>query len=401
MNNDYPGQYNISAKPGSTFILENCIIHPKNEEYSYSILIENSTFRMSNCEINHAGYLSERGDRPALHLSYCNNVILINNSFTNLKHNRAVDMEFVNNSVVTNNECVTKTNHYSEHEPQGFFIYNCKNNTYSNNYISACLGFSIRGSVQNNFINNIIEGGPSKDLGSGFQLEGDSNNNVFINNTIYGPEGCTGFRIFSLNNLVYNNKISDIGYGIVVIRGSGNIIANNDIERIYKHDGILLYRSHDNYVINNNISTALEGITLANHACNNIIYGNTVTDCERGISLHFSSNNNTISYNTVADSRRLYLHEDWSVDNIYRSMVLHNSSGNHIYSNNFLDGKGQAYDDGENNWSLNGKGNFWGDYAGPDINKDGIGDATYNNSHGVFDPSPQMNLVPIASKEVP
>jgi len=56
--------------------------------------------------------------------------------------------------------------------------------------------------------------------------------------------------------------------------------------------------------------------------------------------------------------------------------------GNRIVSNNFLDNIEQVAVQGRgaivgNEFAVNGRGNFWGDYAGYDANHDGIGDQPY------------------------
>ncbi|MBA7643680.1 hypothetical protein ES703_51412 [subsurface metagenome] len=125
---------------------------------------------------------------------------------------------------------------------------------------------------------------------------------------------------------------------------------------------------------------------------NTTLTGNIITNSRRGIYLQHANYN--IMFNDI-------------VENCTEGIRLRNSSNNLIYHNNFINNENQAYDNRSNQWD-NGYpsgGNYWGDYAGEDIDNDGMGDTPYiipsdNNQ----DRYPLMNLfVPeaIPSEEAP
>jgi len=67
-------------------------------------------------------------------------------------------------------------------------------------------------------------------------------------------------------------------------------------------------------------------------------------------------------------------------------------SNNLIFHNNFLNNVTQAWDKGRNTWDWNGRGNYWSDYDGIDVNGDGIGDTPYYIPSNGVDHCPLMQL---------
>lgn len=83
------------------------------------------------------------------------------------------------------------------------------------------------------------------------------------------------------------------------------------------------------------------------------------------------------------------------------SVIVDGSSGNLIYQNNLGRGSKGPYDNGDNGWDFEGKGNQWDAYQGKDVNGDGIGDVPYSLPPSGEDKYPLFSPVEIKSSPVP
>ena len=262
--------------------------------------------------------------------------------------------------------------------------------------------------------------------------------------TILGNVITTGYECISLegsNHFIMNNNIPNASHGMLV-SGSYNIIMNNSVTR--DRGRIVLGRlpevtadragigdCHFNLVYGNFISSS--GIYLS--GSNSMIVENDV----RYISIDGS--HNFVCINRITDGGTgLYI--GWGINNTVcgnfvsnnnvgafvaggTSSVIENGNGtwitnNTIYHNNFIDNKYQTsagnpeygidykyemvtgysgyplnyYDDGT-------EGNYWSNYNGRDLNKDGIGDIPYDiDFSGNKDPHPLMKPFNLSSIEI-
>jgi parallel beta-helix repeat protein len=237
---------------------------------------------------------------------------------------------------------------------------------------------------------------------------------VVINKTITLVGEDNNFTIidgYETDNVIYirANNVTVKGFtvrksgmylysGILVDHSTGTVIINNKI--IYNYEGISLLYSSSNVVCDNTISSNYDGIYLY-YSSNNVVSGNTIFSSNYdGIYLYYSSNNvvsgNVILHNDL-DGMSLY----YSSSNVvcgntilsnYHGINLGLSSGNNtIYHNNF-NNTDQAWSESKNFWNYGDEGNYWSNYTGQDLNKDGIGDTPYDINAVNKDNNPLMGM---------
>ena len=257
------------------------------------------------------------------------------------------------------------------------------------------------------------------DTGSrGIDLTGRTNvtvRNAHINNFGYG----IWLYSSSDNSISGNNITNNSNVGIELTSStynsiSGNNITNSDI-------GILLYTS-SNYgsISGNNITNNYYGIEA--HVSDSIsISGNNITNNYAGVKVEYSwfssisgnniaanswagievyiSRSNSISRNNITANNAygIELIEAYTnsfsgnnITNNYQGIRLSQSSNNRFYHNSLFNNNIQVFSvpESANTWddSYPSGGNFWSDYAGADLDHDGVGDSAY-----VIDVSNQDN----------
>ncbi len=158
---------------------------------------------------------------------------------------------------------------------------------------------------------------------------------------------------------------------------SGFTVQNGLVEPGWGYQGILLQNVQGCVIRYNSVVNNLVGIKLT-YSNGNTIEDNLIMDNEYGIRLDYS-NDNTIVANTVKS-------------NTVYGVFLRDSNGNDVYHNNFIDNLPQAYDNTANAWDDGSKGNYWSDYAGQDLNNNGIGDTPYIIDSNSRDRYPLMKI---------
>ena len=137
-----------------------------------------------------------------------------------------------------------------------------------------------------------------------------------------------------------NITSSHNGYGIALQNSASNVVSRNRL--IDDWVGLVLEGSDTNDVEENMILGGEKGISLY-EADNNTIVGNTIMNAFFGIRMYASSLNRVIHNNIVENSVQV--------------SVLASSH--------------------ENAWDNGIEGNYWSDYSGQDVNRDGVGDEQY------------------------
>ena len=175
-----------------------------------------------------------------------------------------------------------------------------------------------------------------------------------------------GIEISAVQNAsVIENRVSNCSYGGIFVHESSTCeVANNTVISTTQA-GIYLWESYGILITNNTISNTLHGIYLLVRSTNNTIVENFVTNNTQGIALSYDCDRNTVAGNIVTFSGS--------------GIVMGGSKNNTIYHNNVFHNNRQAwsYGDASNFWDGGNEGNYWGDYAGIDLNLDGVGDTPY------------------------
>ena len=196
---------------------------------------------------------------------------------------------------------------------------------------------------------------------------------------------------FSSGNTVVNNSVKNVifefGGGIYLMYSDNNTISRNNVSNGY--DGIRLIESRGGMVADNILWDNGVGIFLERHSDNGTLSNNTIAIGGYGVDIWNSTNARVFDNNISGNNRGIRL--------------IMGASGNRIYHNSMNANINQAGDDGSNQWDdgYPSGGNYWSDYTGADSfggpnqdvpGSDGIGDTPYPIPDGMNeDRYPLMN----------
>jgi parallel beta-helix repeat protein len=303
------------------------------------------------------------------------------------------------NNTITNNEIYNTTASGENASAMGICVMGgpTNNNTIANNELynatasgggqTAGFGIYVMNAIGNKLLNNTIS---SNDVG--IMLHNSPDN--LIRENYVGPNDHVGIRIYlSNNNTLSNNTAFDNTNGINMGWSNNNTVFNNTVYNSTYH-GIWLTSASNNNLVSNTAFDNENGIGLNSSSCDNRLSDNKAyNNTYNGVTLDSSSNKNTLVNNTV-------------YNNPDKGIYLDSSNNNLIY-NNFFNNMNNAYDDGTNIWNISKTagtniiggqylgGNYWNDYAGIDMDGDGLGDTLlpYNSSGNIANGGDWLPLV--------
>lgn len=236
-------------------------------------------------------------------------------------------------------------------------------------------------------INNRVNGHEdvrSQDRGNGIHLYAVTGALVEGNEIWHARDGI--YIDTSNDNVLRNNVIHDLRYGIHYMYSHHNRVEGN---RTYRtRTGYALMQSHHLEVHNNHSSEDQNYGILLNFITYSVITGNRVENARMGTSpggsggsIGGAEGKALFVYNSLFNEIR---------DNMFeRSDIgIHLTAGsedNGVWNNGFVNNHIQVkyVATREQEWSRDGKGNFWSDYLGWDRNADGIGDRPYEPNDAV------------------
>lgn len=250
-----------------------------------------------------------------------------------------------------------------------------KNRIYNNRIIDSLHGIYLDTAKENVIEGNSIMGDKalvSADRGNGIHLF-YSNNNTIIANQIYESRDGIYFSFADYNDIKGNN-IHDTRYGLHYMYSDDNSFFNN---RFYDNIGGAAIMYSNRITLENNHFYNNRGIIsfglLLQTANDNVIKNNRMTMNQKGLFMD-QSNRNLIGDNQISNNNIGI--EIWTSS-------IENSFTQNQLSNNALQYSSNGKHD-ENNWSMEGIGNYWSNHVPYDLDDNGVGDRpyTYSTSFG-------------------
>ncbi|MGF2688489.1 nitrous oxide reductase family maturation protein NosD [Marinobacter sp. DUT-3] len=185
------------------------------------------------------------------------------------------------------------------------------------------------------------------------------------------------------NNEIRNNLMTDLRYGIHYMYSMHNLLEGNVTRGT--RTGYALMQSKYLKVINNRSENDENYGILMNFITNSQLRGNVVTGVSQGqtagVSISGAEGKAVFIYNSLYNTFE---------DNVFRDsdIGIHLTAGsedNEVFSNAFVNNQRQVkyVATRTQEWSKEGRGNYWSDYLGWDRNQDGIGDVAYEPNDNV------------------
>lgn len=241
-------------------------------------------------------------------------------------------------------------------------------------YLEQVIGAEVRA--------NEITGNPemrSADRGNGIHLISSQQVLVSDNRVRQTRDGL--YIISSQHNELRNNRMTDLRFGVHYMYSHSNTVTGNYAANV--DVGYALMSSQKLIIENNTAESCRDYGLLMNFINQSVFSGNEMNrvqaDSDRAIAgdagkalFIYNATGNVLHHNTFANSD-LGIH------------LTAGSEGNQIYANNFINNRTQVkyVSSREQEWSLEGQGNYWSDYIGWDLDQDGLGDTAFEPNDGI------------------
>src|SRR5690554_1074545 len=260
-----------------------------------------------------------------------------------------------------------------------------KNARIENNYLHG-QGFGVWVDATHNvaIVNNRVQGDVNlrnQDRGNGIHLFAVRFATVSGNEIWHTRDGV--YIEAANDNIIHDNDIRDLRYGIHYMFSNRNQVTNNRTTRT--RTGYALMQSRQLTVTHNSSDHDQNYGILMNYITYSTIEDNFVTAVQPGSGdgVHISG----------AEGKALFIYNSL-FNTLARNHFAHSALGihltagsedNRIYHNTFIGNQQQVKYVAirHQEWSHEGKGNYWSDYLGWDRNSDGIGDVAYEPNDNV------------------
>lgn len=259
-----------------------------------------------------------------------------------------------------------------------------------NNYFKGTTsGLWVDATQDIRILGNRIEGDldtRSQDRGNGIHLFNVGGALVKDNEIWHTRDGI--YIDTSNDNELNHNYLRDLRYGVHYMYSHRNKVVNNVTQNT--RTGYALMQSKYLTVDSNRSDNDQNYGVLMNFITNSTITNNVITGVQTGRNPHLQQNSNAIG---GAEGKALFMYNsvfNRIIDNLFNAsdLGIHMTAGsedNVIAGNAFTGNKEQVkyVSNRKQDWSENGRGNFWSDYLGWDMDDDGIGDTHYEPNDGV------------------
>ena len=233
--------------------------------------------------------------------------------------------------------------------------------------------------------NNHVEGDAklrSQDRGNGIHLINTNDASIVNNHVLHTRDGI--YLGNSGNNLIQGNLMEDLRFGIHYMFSQSNRVIGNTTRRT--RTGYALMQSRMLTVEDNRSEDDLNYGMLMNFITYSTIRNNYVSNVQRG-------QTGDDSMIKGGEGKALFIYNSLfnTIENNHferSNLGIHLTAGseNNKISNNAFVGNEQQVKyvaTRTQEWSVDGRGNYWSDYLGWDRNDDGLGDLPYEPNDNV------------------
>jgi len=326
---------------------------------------EKNNYVISNCDIKAWGGIAISGSTTVLNCTFHPGKIWIHDADNNILLNNyifdgAIQIEYSSYNILKNNVLQNSSLEIIGHDLRDFYhdidtsntmqgkpiyyLYNEKNIVFDEN---NNIGYLILALCENITVRNLELYGA---------VLAFSHNNYFENCSFYGNSMGVYFHNSTYNSI--HKCYFENYYPLLMEQSSRNNISYCAFSDFCLHNIEIWHSSNENIIMGCTLNG--NGIYLGN-AHNNTISGCIILNAECGIEI--DGDNNLISFCNISDNKM---------------GIFVNGYYNKIYSNNFIDNDVNAFCYGWNIWNIKDGGNYWDNYYGFDLNKDGIGELPYH-----------------------
>lgn len=253
-----------------------------------------------------------------------------------------------------------------------------KNNTLSGDGFGIWLNHITKAKIFNNKVKGNLSL-RSADRGNGIQVANVTHSHVFNNETYKVRDGI--YVISSQNNLIENNTMHDLRYGIHYMYSYDNTVKDNTAYNT--RAGYALMSSRRLTITGNKTTNSEDYGFLLNFITQSTFTNNHIKNVwtkpenkvlgrdGKGLFV-YNSGYNTLEGNIV-DTAEIGIHLTAGSENIK------------IYGNSFINNPTQVkyVSNKKQEWSKDGRGNYWSNYLGWDMDNNGIGDVVFEPNDGI------------------